>query len=155
MLHCDQWVFVNNNSTKVYVKAILTNSFQIQQGILSHWRSFFLWKQVCAFVTRSSLGSLPFFGKATDQILNFAYRNFRPFSHSADYPHWSIFVINYEKKVQQIILHWQITCTQKQSYEFKELCKKRKQTNNNNNKYRYGAFIWAKFYYHCNQENTN
>ena len=41
----------------------------------------------------SSLGSLPFFGKATDQILNFAYCNFRPFSHSADYPHWSIFVI--------------------------------------------------------------
>ena len=40
------------------------------------------------------------------------YRNFRPITRAADYPHWSIFVITREK-ISTDYPHWQITRTQK------------------------------------------
>ena len=40
------------------------------------------------------------------------YRNFRPITRAADYPHWSIFVVT-RKKISTDYLHWQITRTQK------------------------------------------
>ena len=40
------------------------------------------------------------------------YRNFRPITRAADYPHWSIFVET-RKKISTDYLHWQITRTQK------------------------------------------
>ena len=40
------------------------------------------------------------------------YRNFRPITRAADYPHWSIFVVA-RKKISTDYLHWQITRTQK------------------------------------------